>query len=469
MSIPYGMSARNFLRSAVYPTLRARFRLIVLTPLHADPAFRAEFSSEGVVLRDLPKRQSPVYKAVRLALDIAEGYDFTRRTRLETLEILERCLRDQKPLSYWPRVALGATLSRGPLLRALRGIHGALLRDPYYDALFAEFSPAAVFLTHPVAAEEYPLAFAARRAGARLGAMIHSWDNITSKSGLRTVTSNRPGRMLPLRFDKVVVWNPIMREQLVAHYGYAPDDVYVSGVPQFDAYVGPDDGVDRAGFLRGLGLDPEKKLVFYAAGSPVLLPRQEEVLDILAEAVRDGALGEPCQLLIRSHPRTDMSAFKRKFTRVPGIAFDEASAANAASRVTAGWSAEGDDADRLSSIIRCSDVTINVSSTMSLDAAVFDKPIVCVAFDGRSNAPYLRSLRKHYDFTHYKPIVESGGVRVALSPEEFLDSIRAYLKDPALDREGRRRIVEEQVVHLDGKTGERVGRFVAEFAGGGEG
>jgi hypothetical protein len=463
VSLPYGMSARNILRSQIFHILREGTRIILLTPLHGDPNFRKEFESPGVVIRDLPRSFPILFKAFRYLVDIVESYAFTRETKRETLMILQESLKKDYPLIYFFRIAIGATLGRSKtVLKIMRNLQWKFLSHAYYEALFNEFSPDLVFLTHPLALEEFPLAYYAKRRKVPIVAMIHSWDNITAKSGLRTVTSTKPGRMMPFTFEKVIVWNKIMQEELVTFYNYDPRDILIAGVPQFDYYCnGATDGRER--FFKKIGAAPQKKLITYAAGSPFLLPKQDEVIQALVDALLTNRFALPVQILIRSHPGTDMQWVRKKFGSIPDVIFDQATVAYSANPFTTGWKADDEDKGHLAEILRYSDVVINVASTMSIDTAIFDKPIICVAFDGKNDFPYHKSIRKHYDFTHYKPIVESDGVSMVRSADELINAINAYLLNPSMRREGRRKIVQELCGQVDGKAGERVGHFILDI------
>jgi hypothetical protein len=57
-------------------------------------------------------------------------------------------------------------------------------------------------------------------------------------------------------------------------------------------------------------------------------------------------------------------------------------------------------------------------------------------------------------------ITRHGAVRVAEQPSELIEQVGRYLDDPALDREGRARVVLEQCQYLDGRAAERVAAFV---------
>ena len=94
-----------------------------------------------------------------------------------------------------------------------------------------------------------------------------------------------------------------------------------------------------------------------------------------------------------------------------------------------------------------------------------DTPIVNIGFDGYASEPPERSVARVYDFTHYANLVRAGGVRIARSADEMIAQINAYLENPALDRESRARIVEEQCYRIDGRSGERVGNQLLALMG----
>ena len=96
-----------------------------------------------------------------------------------------------------------------------------------------------------------------------------------------------------------------------------------------------------------------------------------------------------------------------------------------------------DDRRHLANTLAHSDVVVNVASTIAIEAAMCDTPIVNIGFDGATRRPFLDSAARYYRYTHYRPLVEARAVRVAKSPEDMLELIRRYLERPDLDREGR--------------------------------
>jgi hypothetical protein len=85
---------------------------------------------------------------------------------------------------------------------------------------------------------------------------------------------------------------------------------------------------------------------------------------------------------------------------------------------------------------------------------------VNIAFDGHDEKPFLDSSRRFYQYTHYKPLVDIGAVRVAPTPAAMIDEVATYLADPAKDAAGRGRAATDLCYKVDGRAAERVAGFV---------
>ncbi len=108
-----------------------------------------------------------------------------------------------------------------------------------------------------------------------------------------------------------------------------------------------------------------------------------------------------------------------------------------------------------------SDVVLNSGSTTVIDAACLNRPDINIAFDGyETNEIENRSVRRLLVKEHYKPIIESGGVRMAYNRQELITEINRYLADPSLDTEGRQKIVADQCYRLDGLAGTRIAQHI---------
>jgi hypothetical protein len=111
----------------------------------------------------------------------------------------------------------------------------------------------------------------------------------------------------------------------------------------------------------------------------------------------------------------------------------------------------------LANLTRHVDLNVNLASTMTLDFAIHDKPVVNVAFDVGVSPPGDVPLWNHYyQWEHYVPVVKLGAARFAKSAEEMAEQVNAYIENPSLDREARRNLVDLQLGVPVGSSAARI-------------
>jgi hypothetical protein len=466
LCIPSGTPAANLLRTGVLDRLCESplvGRVVIASPLVSEAHFRAEFGHDKVGFAELQPHE-PGWLERRIIRVLQERYVKTmptasmrirvaRERRLE-LAASERRYLDRgsmrEPTRLLPRLAM-QVVKRLPLSlpTLFKALDTATLGDAYADLFARERPDLVVTPTTGIYFAEGPLMGRADRAGVPILAVDLSWDHFTTKTApLRRVAG-------------LAVWNRVMKEQAVTIHGYRPDQVAVTGVPQFDHYVRATTFKERDQYIRDLGGDPSKKLITLTTVPPVLYPFHDVVIDELVAALRMGALGMPVQLLVRAHPRDDVGKYDR-FRDEPDVIIEKPFRETI---VAEGSNVDPSTADRdhLANTLKHSDVIVNVASTIAIEAAIMDTPVVNIAFDGHEQREFLDSARRFYEYTHYKPLVQSGGVRVAYGPAEMVDLVRGYLADPGLDRDGRERTVAEQCHQVDGHAADRVAAYILGF------
>jgi hypothetical protein len=111
----------------------------------------------------------------------------------------------------------------------------------------------------------------------------------------------------------------------------------------------------------------------------------------------------------------------------------------------------------LANLTAHADLNVNFGSTMTLDFALHDRPVVTPAFNVTEPPVFNMPLRDFcLQFEHYRPVAELGAARFATAPGELAQFINAYLADSTLDREGRRRLVALHVNEPPGTSSQRV-------------
>jgi hypothetical protein len=451
VSIPNGGSAGSVLRTGLIGRLLdedASNEIVLISPLVKDPVFVREFEHRRVRFEDLPPHRPAGLEARLMALVQSAyiGSGVTESVRIRRGEAAaNRSIR-------WiaAKRMLAAALLPSVVKKETRyGLVDRLVSHPHAESLFDAYRPALLVASSPgLIFSEVPLLRTAVRRRVRSMAVDPSWDNFTNK-------------LLPVRrVNRLIVWNDLMKQQAVDLHGYQPDEVRVAGAPQWDVYF-RSPGVSRDAFCARIGADPSRRLITLSTTPRELYSHHDHVVRVLSRALTDGTWAFPAQLLVRLHPRDEMSAYAA-FRGMPHVLIEKPFRAT---RATSGDGLSIDitteNQQHLADTMRHSDVVVNVASTLAVEAAIVDTPVVNISFDGEDASEWLRSARRYYRFTHYVNVTRHNAARVAETPEELVEYVGRYLEDPSLDREGRRTVAAEQCQFFDGRSANRVAGFVA--------
>ena len=274
---------------------------------------------------------------------------------------------------------------------------------------------------------------------------VLSFDNLTSRG------------CLPL-FDFYAVWNERMKAQVLRLYPERkPADIHITGTTQFDFHVRDDLRWSRENTLARLGLKCGDRYLLYAANSAIWTPSEPRLIEELSHRLADCAALRAHRIVVRIHPLDRYSRWEHFEDRSRGVIISQP------------WRQDGngfgvDDQAFLINSLAHADVCINMASTISLDAAVLDRPVVCVAFAGEQGTAEDRFCRRVYQTEHYHALVESGGLRLAENMDELVTEILSYVQDPARDCLRREELVREEVGQVDGHARERMASLVARIS-----
>ena len=417
--------------------------IVLVSPLVDDAAFVREFSHPRVRFEHLPPHRPSGLEGRLLALiqasyidsGVSEAVQIRRQEAVAKRSI--RLIRAKR--------LLAATLAPSMVRRESRyQLIDRLVSHPAAEELFDRYRPVLLVTSSPgLILAEVPLLRTAARRGVWSMAVDASWDNFTNK-------------LLPVRrVNRLLVWNEVMKRQAVELHGYRPEEVQVTGPPHWDVYFRGARGSTRDTFFRRIGADPSRKLVTLTTTPFELYPHYDHVVRVMTDAMARGLWPGPCQLLVRVHPRDDLDRYQG-LAGAPHVIVEKPFRTTVRSGDGLAVDITAESQQHLADTLRYSDVVVQVASTIAVEAAIFDRPVVNISFDGETPAEWTRSARRYLRFTHFANVLRHGAVKPAASPAQLVSAVAEYLTDPTADAEGRRRVVQEQCQFVDGRSSDRV-------------
>ena len=139
----------------------------------------------------------------------------------------------------------------------------------------------------------------------------------------------------------------------------------------------------------------------------------------------------------------------------PGIRFS--------SQKTTDWDMTESDLEHLADSLYYMSLIVCYGSSISIDAVMLNKPIINIYFKVGDDIGVGQDPIACYDKRHYAQALESGGMRLVNNEEELAEWVAKYLENPDIHRANRKQLAKDQCEFMDGKSGERVGKFALRY------
>ena len=469
ISADHGMAIIYFLQSDVVSTLLdAGVEVIVLTDDDTKEKIAQKFSRPGLTFEglrlkqanDYAKKVSPRLQSLLIYLRRVGG---SRRINTEAMDshIWEVWGENgwKFRLAVWIPSALAIFLLRNFSFarKYLVRMQNRFTPTPgLYTDLFDKYQPDMVIASTPGwRMDRYLLRESARRGITNMTAIV-GWDNSSSY--------NVSGADV----QWATCWSELQKEELVKGSDWHPEHIHIGGIPSYDGYFRKQWLMPRDEYFKLHNLDPNRKLISYASSFVHFAPNFPNI-EALAKLVSSDTLAGPSQLLIRLHP----SHFQDK----PKIFADERAQVfelekkyphvHVVQPVALGGSLGyygGEDMDEKSSMMAYSDVLVTVYSTMLVETAVHDTPMIAATIDvpGGWNKPnkFSLSLKEIGDWPTHKRFRDARAGRVAKDEDELRDALNLYLKDRTVDSKERRKFIGDEITFTDATSGKRTAEFI---------
>lgn len=443
-----GVETKNVLRSSIFSTILEdkNTRVVVFVKNEKRAlAHKNEFGDNDRILYEV------VENVPIVGLDRFFGWLKFAMLKTTTTD-LRRFIRYKVEgglLQYLSGLFINRLLANRWCLALSRRLDYFLVKNHTYDKFFEKYEPDLVFLANIFYEPEVHFLRAAKKYKVKNIGFINSWDKITGRCVLRIVP------------NKFVVFNDQVREELAAFDGAKDENIFVGGVPQYDVYFNSR-ASSREEFCKRVKIAPENKILVYAPIGGAYSDSDWKMIDLLNQFKKEGHFGKNTEILVRFHPYDIVDPkeiSKRPYLKYDyvgmrfsdKISFDERGE---------DWELDTSELERLRDTLYHMSLLICYASSLSIEAAIFDKPVINLNFELDHGVTTLRSPTQYYRMTHYKKALRTGGIKLVDSPEKLTEWASRYINSPEIDKEGRAKLVREQCQFMDGNSGERIGKFI---------
>ena len=472
ISADHGLAVIYFLQTDVLPTLlEAGIEVVVLTDDALVNGIAARFGRPGLLFEGLRFAECRRYfqtvsPSQQYWLDFLRRAGGSYRVNLGAVEAYREQVRfEAKGIRRAVFPVMEGVLKA---IRSSKRLRKALVRrqarfnPEIYKDLFEKYKPVMTVAATPGwRLDRYLLRESAAR-GVINTTVIVGWDNPSSYLV--------PGAPM----DFATCWSAIQKEELVLGSDWDPAHVHIGGIPSYDGYFNKKWMMPRADYFKLHGLDPDRRLIAYAASFITFSPNIQNI-EALAELVSGDDLAEPSQLLVRLHPNhfMDVPRFAKELERTrelvaryPHVHLVEPVpllGRNGAEGGELGYYS-GEDMDEKSSMMAHADIFTTVYSTMVVEAACHGTPVVAVTIDheygwDEPDKFYLPLTRIGHWPTHRR-FIDSNAGQAATNRDELRDALNAYLADPNADLNTREKFLAEEITFTDGSAGRRTGDYL---------
>jgi len=438
ISIFEGTEAKNILRTSVLSTLLEEPNVrIVLFTKNQDKAdyYRKEFNDNRLIYEVVYR--PPTYGLDSIFLRLKFLLLNTETTRLK------HKINSASRLRYFLVMVLNKILARKFFIKTARFFDYALIKRDFYGKYFDMYDPDLVFCAHLFDEPEIHMVREAKKRGVKTIGFINSWDKTTARCAIR---------ILP---DKFIVFNEIVKKELLDYHAVGKTEIFVGGIPQYDIYF-LKEHTPRDDFFKKIKADPRKKLIVIAPVGKEFSGYDWKFIDRMFKLKNIGVIN--AEILVRFQPNDplDISETEKR----PGLLFDYPGIRFSKKRGV-DWDMSFDDIRHLADTLFYADLLICYPTSLSIDSAVCGTPVINVAYDLEDNSGSARKTpTPFYGMTHYKNALGAGGIRLVKSETELIEWTNKYLKNKELDSEGRQNLIKKQCYYLDGMSGERIGKFI---------
>ncbi len=261
----------------------------------------------------------------------------------------------------------------------------------YCKAQLEEHKPDLIFCTTQRATQSISALLAAKDLGIPTVAFVYSWDNV-------------PKAMQVVETDYYCVWSDLMKQQVLQYYPFVkPDQVFVTGTPQFEPHYDESLKLSREAFFKEHNLDTDKKYICFSGDDITTSPLDQFYLEDLANAVRNlNNQGYNLGIIYRKCPVDFTDRYDAVIEKNKDII---AVLDPIWKQVGSQWNQvlpTPEDFKMLYNVCEHSEFVTNVCSSTVFDFVAHSKPCIYYNYEQPQLKKGIRDIGQNYKYVHFR-------------------------------------------------------------------
>ena len=429
-----GMSVRNFLKTGVFNKLDEEFDLTFVV-LDNDKYIINELLTHGYKYIDFRRTfMNKVFFRVSYWFQKLQYYSFFQKHN--TLTMKKYILRDklENPFKFNMQFNLSKIIGFFYSKNKFVSFFYKFMLSFSLKKKILEFDKVLLLSTDVVL--DKAILYFLNSKSIKSYVIPHSWDNLPARGYMSS------------KCHKMLVWNSFMKNEATVLHGLEDKNIDIVGIPQYNYYLNLSKKISYNDFIDYYKLKKFKKVVTYTCNSIRIFPDEDLFIDNLIKICAKHNFN----LIVRLHPSERKDYFKSRYNENKDVVLDEPTNSFAAT-ILDEEKTNNEDISILKfiSLMKYSDVVINLASTISLDAIIFDTPVICPRFNIDKNLDNTwNSSKNWYNSSHFTNINKSNAVKFADDLIELEEKIILYVNDQSIDSLYRKKLAEEMCsINLD--------------------
>lgn len=346
---------------------------------------------------------------VRWEMRDVEANSFKKKVVRKTKKIFATLLANRKSLEFLEKIDSWLANKEDQIKK-----HREFIKQNNFEIVFNT--------SHSHARNALPIIYAANAQKIKTSTFLYSWDNLTSQ-----------GRVVP-RYNYYYAWNSKIKDDFHRIYPHIKkNQVLVTGTPQFINHFNSSKCLSKEELYMKLGLNSDEKYFLYSSGMSHHMPYEPYVVERIADIIY--SIDKNIKLVVRTYAKDRASVFdelkkNRKDIIIPNVDWEPNYQTPLAS-----------DQEFFIALMKNCIAGINVASTISLELCMLNKPAINVGYNPPNKDIYPYNYTRFYSFDHYKPIVDSGAVQVAMNEDEMKLLLEESILNPEKNKLKRENLI----------------------------